>query len=102
LLLSVELGNSFDVVAPIVFPCHLTANGLREAADPMEEGAGQVTNRMRLTNSWVGCPAVARPCACGLAHIELHGAPTKAVMGADARSYVAVKPFSARPIEESP
>jgi hypothetical protein len=69
----------------------------------MEEGAGQVINRMRLTNSWVGCPAVARPNACGLAHIELHGAPTQAVMGTDARSYVGVKPFiTARPIEESP
>ena len=59
-------------------------------------------NRMRLTTSWVGCPAVARPSACGLAHIELHGTPTQAVMSADARSYVAVKAFKARPFEESP
>jgi hypothetical protein len=68
----------------------------------MEEGAGHVFNRMRLTNSWAGCPVVARPSACGLAHIEIHGAPTTAVMGTDARSYVAVKPFKARPFEESP
>jgi hypothetical protein len=85
-----------------MFPCLLTTNGLREAADPMERGVGHVMNRMRLTTSWAGCPAVARPGACGLAHIELHGAPTKAVMGMDARSYVAVKAFQARPFEESP
>jgi hypothetical protein len=61
-----------------------------------------VINRMRTTNSWVGCPAVARPyAACGLAHIELHGAPTAAT-GIDNRSVVALKPFSARPFEESP
>ena len=59
-------------------------------------------NRMRLTNSWVGCPAVARPYgACGLTHIELHGAPSAAT-GIDARSSVALKPFPARPLEESP
>jgi hypothetical protein len=57
---------------------------------------------MRSTTSWAGCPAVARPCAGGLAHIELHGKPTLAVMGTDAQAYVAVKPFTARPIEESP
>jgi hypothetical protein len=61
-----------------------------------------VTNRMRLTNSWAGSPAVARLGACGHTPIDLHGAPTKAVTGTDARSYVAVKPFTARPIEESP
>lgn len=55
-------------------------------------------NRMRMTNSWVGCPAVARPYACGLTHIELHGAPTAAT-GIDNGS-VGVKPFSARPFEE--
>jgi len=60
-----------------------------------------VINRMRMTNSWVGCPAVARPDAFGLAHIELHGAPTAAT-GIDNRSVVALKPFPARPFEESP
>jgi len=60
-----------------------------------------VINRMRTTNSWVGCPAVSRPYACGLAHIELHGALTAAT-GIDNRSVVALKPFPARPFEESP
>jgi hypothetical protein len=55
-----------------------------------------VINRMRTTNRWVGSPAVARPCAYGLTHIELHGAPT-----IDNRSAVALKPFPARPFEES-
>jgi hypothetical protein len=59
-----------------------------------------VINRMRTTNRWVGSPAVARPCACGLTHIELHGAPTAAT-GIDYRSAVALKPFPARPFEES-
>lgn len=58
-------------------------------------------NRMRTTNRWVGYPAVARPCACGLTHIELHGAP-QAATGIDTRSAVALKPFPARPFEESP
>ena len=57
-------------------------------------------NRMRMTNSWVGCPAVARPYACGHTLIELHGAP-QAATGIDARSSVALKPFPARPFEES-
>ena len=83
-----------------MFPCLVIANGLREAADPMGR-EGPVINRMRLTNSWVGCPAVARPYACGLTLIELHGAP-QAATGIDARSSVALKPFPARPIEESP
>ena len=56
-------------------------------------------NRMRTTNRWVGSPAVARPYACGLTHIELHGAPTAAT-GIDNRSVVALKPFQARPFEE--
>ena len=83
-----------------MFPCLLIANGLREAADPNGKGS-PVINRMRLTNSWVGCPAVARPNACGLTLIELHGAP-QAATGIDARSSVALKPFPARPFEESP
>lgn len=58
-------------------------------------------NRMR-TNSWVGGPAVARPyAACGLTLIDLHGAP-QAATGIDARPSVALKPFPARPFEESP
>lgn len=68
---------------------------------PECEGTDQVINRMRTTNRWVGCPAVARPYACGLTHIELHGAPTAAT-GIDNRSAVALKPFPARPFEESP
>ena len=56
-------------------------------------------NRMRSTNSWVGSPAVARPRACGLAPIGLHGAPTAAT-GADLQLSVALKPFPARPFEE--
>jgi hypothetical protein len=56
-----------------------------------------VINRMRTTNRWVGSPAVARPYACGHTLIELHGAPT----GIDNRSAVALKPFPARPFEES-
>ena len=79
----------------------MVANGSWEAASPEVRGTGQVINRMRTTNSWVGCPAVSRPYACGLAHIELHGAPTAAT-GIDNRSVVALKPFSARPFEESP
>lgn len=58
-------------------------------------------NRMRMTNSWVGHPAVARPNACGLALVELHGAPLAAT-GIDARSSVATKPFPARPFKEAP
>ena len=86
-----------------MFPCQMIANGSREAAGPTDEGTGHVINRMRLTTSWAARPAVARPDACGLALIELHGGtPTCAVMGTDLRSYVAVKPFPARPIEESP
>jgi hypothetical protein len=61
-----------------------------------------VINRMRFTTSWAGCPAVARPYACGLNLIELHGAPQAAATGIDARSSVALKPFPARPFEESP
>jgi len=57
---------------------------------------------MRSTNSWVGYPAVARAGACGLALIETHGAATAAATGIDVRSSVALKPFPARPIEESP
>ena len=57
--------------------------------------------RMRSTNRWVGSPAVARPYACGLTLIEIHGAP-QAATGIDARSSVALKPFPARLIEESP
>jgi hypothetical protein len=53
--------------------------------------------RMRSTNRWVGYPAVARAGACGLALIGTHGAAT----GIDIRSSVALKPFSARPFEES-
>jgi len=55
---------------------------------------------MRPTNRWAGCPAVARPYACGLALIETHGAAT--ATGIDVRSSIALKPFQARPIEESP
>jgi len=55
---------------------------------------------MRSTNRWVGYPAVARPGACGLALIETHGAGMAAT-GLDARSSVALKPFPARPFEES-
>ena len=54
---------------------------------------------MRLTNSWVGSPAVARPYACGLAPIGLHGAPTTAT-GTDVQLSAACKPFPARPFEE--
>jgi hypothetical protein len=83
-----------------VFPCLLIANGLREAAGPKKR-EGAVINRMRTTNSWVGCPAVARPYAGGFTLIELHGAP-QAATGIDARSSVALKPFPARPFQESP
>jgi len=55
---------------------------------------------MRSTNRWVGCPAVARPCAYGLALISAHGA-TPAATAFDTRSSVALKPFPARPVEES-
>jgi hypothetical protein len=79
----------------------MVANGPWEAADPEARGTGQVINRMRTTNRWVGSPAVARPCAYGLTLIELHGAP-QAATGIDARSSVALKPFPARPFEESP
>ena len=79
----------------------MVANGSWEAADPNPKGTGQVINRMRTTNRWVGSPAVARPYACGLTLIELHGAP-QAATGIDARSSVALKPFPARLIEESP
>jgi hypothetical protein len=78
----------------------MIANGPWEAADPEARGIGQVINRTRMTNCWVGSPAVARPYACGLTHIELHGAPTAAT-GIDARSSVVLKPFPARPFEES-
>jgi hypothetical protein len=56
--------------------------------------------RMRSTNRWVSYPAVARPAACGLALIETHGAALAAT-GTDARSSIALKPFPARPFEES-
>ena len=68
---------------------------------PEFEGTGHVINRMRTTNRWVGYPAVARPGACGLTHIELHGAPPAAT-GIDCQSAVVLKPFPARPFEESP
>jgi len=55
---------------------------------------------MRSTNRWVGCPAVARPVACGLALAGTHGADLAAT-GIDARSSVALKPFPARSFEES-
>jgi len=55
---------------------------------------------MRSTNRWVEYPAVARPDACGLARIGNHGAALAAT-GTDVRSSVALKPFPARPIEES-
>jgi hypothetical protein len=83
-----------------MFPFLLIANGLRQVVDPTGR-EGPVINRMRSTNSWVGIPAVARPYACGLTHIELHGAPTAAT-GIDAQSPVALKPFPARPVKESP
>jgi len=79
----------------------MVANGSWEAANPNTKGTGQVINRMRMTNRWVGSPAVARPYACGHTLIELHGAPPAAT-GIDARSSVAMKPFPARPFEESP
>ena len=79
----------------------MVVKGSREAAGPDAKGTGQVINRMRTTNRWVGCPAVARPDACGFTLIELHGAP-QAATGIDARSAVAMKPFPARPFEESP
>jgi len=60
-----------------------------------------VINRMRSTTSWAECPAGARPIACGLALTDLHGAP-QAATGIDIRSAVALKPFPARPFEESP
>jgi hypothetical protein len=84
-----------------MFPCLVIANGPWEAAGPTLEREGPVIRGMRLTNSWAGGPAVARPRVCGLVLIELHGAPTAAA-GADARSFVAQKPYPARPIEESP
>jgi hypothetical protein len=84
-----------------VFRCLVIANGLREAAGPKNEREGLVINRMRMTTSWAGGPAVARPYACGRTLIELHGAP-QAATGIDARSSVALKPFPARPFEESP
>ena len=55
---------------------------------------------MRSTNRWVGYPAVARPDASGLAPVDPHGAGMAAT-GIDARSCVVLKPFQARPIEES-
>jgi len=55
---------------------------------------------MRSTNRWVGGPAVARPCAGGLALISAHDA-RPAATAFDARSSVAPKPFPARPFEES-
>ena len=55
---------------------------------------------MRPTNRWVGCPAVARAYAGGLALIDLHGAPLAATEIAT-RSSVCPKPFPAWPIEES-
>jgi hypothetical protein len=83
-----------------MFPCLVIADGPWEATEPMRR-EGPVINRMRSTSSWAACPAVARPNACGLALIELHGAP-QAATGIDARSAVALKPFPARPYEESP
>jgi hypothetical protein len=56
--------------------------------------------RMRSTNRWVDCPAVARPVAGGHSLIETRGA-AMAATGTDARSSVALKPYPARPIEES-
>jgi hypothetical protein len=76
----------------------MIADGLREAAGPMRREGPVI--RMRSTNRWVGCPAVARAYAGGLALTELHGAPLAAT-GIDARLSVAQKPFSARPFEES-
>jgi hypothetical protein len=56
---------------------------------------------MRPTNRWVGSPAVARAYAGGLALVGLHGAPIAAT-GTDAQpTCVALKPFPARPFEES-
>ena len=81
-----------------MFPCLVIANGLRATAGPMRREG--LVIRMRSTNSWGGCPAVARPYACGLALIETHGAPMAAT-GIDARSFVALKPFPARSLEES-
>ena len=77
----------------------MIANGPWEAAGPMRREGPVI--RMRPTNRWAGCPAVARPYACGLALIETHGA-AMAATGIDVRSSVALKPFQARPIEESP
>jgi hypothetical protein len=56
--------------------------------------------RMRSTNRWVGGPAVARPCASGLALVNAHGA-SPAATALDIRSSVALKPCPARPFEES-
>src|SRR5437588_848244 len=52
----------------------MIANGPWEAAGPMRREGPVI--RMRPTNRWAGCPAVARPYACGLALIETHGAAT--------------------------
>ena len=83
-----------------MFPC-LMIDRFAGSREPECEGTGQVINRMRTTNRWVGCPAVARPYACGLTQVELHGAPMAAT-GIDNRSAVALKPVPARPFEESP
>jgi len=53
---------------------------------------------MRSTNRWVGGPAVARPCAYGLALISAHGA-SPAATAFDARPSVALKPCPARLFE---
>ena len=71
---------------------------LREAADPKRREG--LVIRMRSTNRWVACPAVARPAAYGLALIEAQGCPSGAT-GTDARPSVAHKPFPARSLEES-
>jgi hypothetical protein len=76
----------------------MVANGLREAAGSMRREGPVI--RMRSTNRWVGCPAVARPYGGGLALIETHGA-ISAATGTDARPSVAPKPFPARSLEES-
>jgi hypothetical protein len=84
-----------------MFPCLVIANRPRLVAAGLAAGREGPVTRMRSTNRWVGCPAVARPGACGLALIETHDAATAAITGIDVRSSVALKPFPARPFEES-
>jgi hypothetical protein len=55
---------------------------------------------MRSTYRWVGNPAVARLFATGLALIEPQGADMAAT-GTAVPPHVALKPFPARPFEES-